>query len=150
MPTRPLPNDPSLEHLRKEAKRLRSDVRAGDAAAIARDPALVNAKGGPLNWPPLLYACYSRLDDSPPMRSSLEVARVLLERGADPNAGFMWNGMYPFTALTGAFGRGEDNMNELPHPRYDALAPVLLDAGADPNDTPTLYNPHFEPNHHHL
>ena len=36
MPTRPLPNDSSLEHLRKEAKRLRSAVRAGDAAAISQ------------------------------------------------------------------------------------------------------------------
>src|SRR2546423_15255980 len=36
MPTRPLPNDPSLEHLRKEAKRLAKRVRAGDAAAIAQ------------------------------------------------------------------------------------------------------------------
>jgi ankyrin repeat protein len=265
MPTRPLPNDPSLEHLRKEAKRLRDAVRAGDAAAIAqvrefhpraaealaqfsltdaqlavarrygfaswpklkahldalepfrwrtppqpgaapldelfvrlaclvygawhrsnvakaerllrenpglasttiaaaaaaghvdavraaidRDPALVNAKTGPLDWQPLLYACYSRLDDAPPMRSSLEVARLLLERGADPNAGFMWDGTYPFTALTGAFGRGEDNMNELPHPRCNALARLLLDAGADPNDTQTLYNRHFEPNDDHL
>src|SRR5206468_6442473 len=35
MPTRPLPNDPSLEHLRKAAKRLRDAVRAGDAAALA-------------------------------------------------------------------------------------------------------------------
>ena len=36
MPTRPLPNDPSLEHLRKEAKRLRNAVRAGDADALAQ------------------------------------------------------------------------------------------------------------------
>src|SRR5262245_39933003 len=36
MPTRPLPNDPSLEHLRKEAKRLAQGVRAGDAPAIPR------------------------------------------------------------------------------------------------------------------
>ena len=35
MPTCPLPNAPSLEHLRKEAKRLAQRVRAGDAAAIA-------------------------------------------------------------------------------------------------------------------
>jgi ankyrin repeat protein len=266
MPTRPLPNDPSFEHLRKEAKRLAQGVRAGDAAAIARarefhpraataitgfvladaqlaiarqygfaswpklkahlaaierlawrtpppqsdgapldevfvrlaclvygawytsniasaerllrehphlagatvytaaaagdvaalltaidrDPALINARGGPLAWQPLLYACYSRLDDVAPHRSSLDVARVLLERGADPNAGFLWEGTYPFTALTGAFGRGEDNRNELPHPRCEALARLLLDAGADPNDTQTLYNCHFEPNDHYL
>src|SRR5688572_12296452 len=35
MPTRPLPNDPSLEHLRKQAKRLRNAVRDGDPKALA-------------------------------------------------------------------------------------------------------------------
>src|SRR6185503_9976094 len=34
MPTRPLPNDPSLEHLRKQAKRLRKGVDGGDADAL--------------------------------------------------------------------------------------------------------------------
>lgn len=266
MPIRPLPNDPSLEHLRKEAKRLLKAVRARDAAAIGqakefhargdaaiagfqlndaqhvvarsydfpswtrlkahlaaiapfiwsepvrppdpatpadlfirlavmvygtwsrsnperarrllgeqpelvratfhtalaagevatvrdyiqRNPALINAKGGPLNLPPLLYACYSRMEDAPPNRSTLQVARLLLEHGADPNAGFLWGGIYPFTALTGAFGRGEDNMNQLPHPHALALARLLLDAGADPNDSQTLYNRHFEENDDHL
>ena len=36
MPVRPLPNDPSLEHLRKEAKRLRVAVRGGDSEALAK------------------------------------------------------------------------------------------------------------------
>src|SRR4029450_4633649 len=36
MPTRPLPNNPSLEHLRKEAKRLHEAVRDGNADARAR------------------------------------------------------------------------------------------------------------------
>ena len=36
MPTRPLPNNPSVEHLRKDAKRLRASVRSGDADALAR------------------------------------------------------------------------------------------------------------------
>lgn len=266
MPIRPLPNDPSVEHLRKQAKRLNKAVRAGDAAAlmqvrefhprandalahfalsdaqlvtaraygfaswtrirqhltaikpfiwnvppapsdstppadrfirlacliygnwhrsnpaaarrlladhpdlasanvyaaaaaghvaavrtmIERDPALVNAKGGPLNWEPLLYACYSRLDDGSPDRSTLEAARVLLAHGADPNAGLLWGGTYLYTAVTGAFGRGEDNINELPHPRCLELAALLLDAGADPNDSQTLYNRHFEENDDHL
>ena len=266
MPTRPLPNAPSFEHLRKQAKRLRNAIRSGDADALAevvefhprardsatrfsladaqlvtaraygfaswtklkehlaaiepfvwntppppgdasspvdvfirlaclvygawhrsnrekahrllqehpelahaniytaaasgdvsvvramieRDPALVHAKGGPLHWEPLLYACYSRLNDAGPDRSTLEAARLLLARGADPNAGFLWEGTYPFTALTGAFGRGEDNMNELPHPRCFELATLLLDAGADPFDSQTLYNRHFEDNDDHL
>ncbi|MBC7974235.1 MAG: ankyrin repeat domain-containing protein, partial [Myxococcales bacterium] len=36
MPVRPLPNHPSLENLRKQAKRLLDEIRAGDAAALAR------------------------------------------------------------------------------------------------------------------
>jgi hypothetical protein len=36
MPTRPLPNNLSLEHLRKEAKRLHKAVRDGNADALAR------------------------------------------------------------------------------------------------------------------
>src|SRR5262245_54051811 len=36
MPVRSLPNNPSLEHLRKDAKRLRRAVAAHDAGAIAQ------------------------------------------------------------------------------------------------------------------
>src|SRR5262245_38891377 len=35
MPTCPLPNNPSLEHLRKDAKRLRAAVSAGAGGALA-------------------------------------------------------------------------------------------------------------------
>ena len=263
MPTRPLPNDPSLEHLRKQAKRLRNAARAGDPGAIAQirefhpradrarfslsdaqlvtarsygfaswtrltqhlagiepfvwnpppppdpasradvflrlacltyagwhrsnparahrmlaehpelsgadvytaaavgdvlavrgmlegDPALVNRKGGPLRWEPLLYACYSRMDRTDGNRSTLDVARLLLSRGADANAGFLFSGSYAFTALTGAFGRGEDWHNQPPHADCEALARTLLDAGADPNDAQTLYNRHFQENDDHL
>ena len=117
-------------------------------AAIDRDRALVNLKGGPLHWEPLLYACYSRL--TVPSHSTVDVARLLLSRGADPNAGFLMEGRYAFTALTGVFGRGEDWPNQPPHPEYDALATLLLEAGADPNDGQTLYNRHFQDNDDHL
>jgi ankyrin repeat protein len=131
----------------------------GDVAAVRtlidRDPALVNAKGGSLRWDPLLYACYSRLPGSVSEKQehaprTLAVARLLLSRGADPNAGFLHSGSYAFTALTGAFGRGEDWSNQPPHPECDRLASVLLEAGADPNDAQTLYNRHFEENDDHL
>jgi len=127
---------------------------AGDVAAvramIEREPPLVHARGGLLRWEPLLYACYSRVEPTDATHSTLEVARLLLEGGGDPNAGFLFDGVYVFTALTGAFGRGEDNMNELPHPQWKPLARLLLDAGADPNDSQTLYNRHFEENDDHL
>jgi ankyrin repeat protein len=117
---------------------------------LEEDPTLLNKKAGPLGWEPLLYACYSRLDGLVPPYSTLEVARLLLAHGADPNAGFLWGATYIYTALTGAFGEGEDSKNELPHPHRDALATLLLDAGADPNDGQTLYNRHFRENDDHL
>ncbi|MGE0731626.1 MAG: hypothetical protein AB7Q92_26570 [Acidimicrobiia bacterium] len=116
---------------------------AGDhrqlAERIAQDPSLVNTPCGPNLWPPLLYCCFSRLDLDATTRSTVRTARLLLDAGADPNAGFLWRGLVPpFTALTGAFGRGE--ADQPPHPAAFELARALLEAGADPNDGQALYN----------
>jgi len=56
---------------------------------LTHDPSLANKTGGALHWEPLLYCCYSRLNSEEPNYSTLEVARLLLTRGADPNAGFL-------------------------------------------------------------
>jgi hypothetical protein len=105
---------------------------------IARDPAQARLEGGPHRWEPLLYAAYSRLRPAPG-RSMVAVARVLLDHGADPDAGYLWAGLpSPFTALTGAFGRGE--ADQPPHPEGWELARLLLERGADANDSQTLYN----------
>jgi len=131
-----------------------SAAAAGNVEAVRTmldaNPSLVNAKGGPLGWAPLLNACYSRLEATGTAHSTLEVARLLLSRGADPNAGFLYAGNYAFTALTGAFGRGEDWPNQPPHPESAPLARLLLAAGADPNDAQTLYNRHFHADNEHL
>ena len=121
---------------------------AGNASAVAGfladDLELVNRRGGYFDWPPLLYACYSRIEA--PEMSTLAVAKLLLARGADPNAHYMWGGQYRFTALCGAFGEGEMGpVNQPPHPQRDALARLLLDAGADCNDGQALYNTMFTP-----
>ncbi|MEM9564290.1 MAG: hypothetical protein AAGA93_16830 [Actinomycetota bacterium] len=112
------------------------------AAAIEADPGVVDRACGPNDWPPLLYCAYSRIDGEggfDAARSTLEAARVLIAAGADPDAGFLWRGLVPpFTALTGAFGGGEQD--QPPHPETAALARLLLEAGADPNDGQTLYN----------
>jgi hypothetical protein len=118
---------------------------------LAADPAAPLAEGGPHLWTPLLYLCFSRIPDAPPERSSLACAARLLDAGADPNAGFCWEGLAPpFTTLTGAFGGGEDRPNQPPHQHSLALARMLLDAGADPNDGQTLYNRMFEASDEHL
>lgn len=110
---------------------------AVDAARelLARDPAQASLAGGPHRWEPLLYLTYSRVAVAPG-HSAVAVARLLLEHGADPNAGFLWEGLVPpFTALTGALGGGT-----MAHPQELALARVLLEGGADPNDGQALYN----------
>lgn len=119
----------------------------GEVAAarelLERDPSQAHAEGGPHTWEPLLYLSYSRLGTTGPGRSAVEAARVLLDHGADPNVGYLWEGLYPFTALTGAFGRGEGDPP--PHPDCMALARLLLERGADPNDDQTLYNRNGDP-----
>lgn len=127
---------------------------AGNFAHVRRllddDPSLVDRLGGPFDWAPLLYVAYSRIHVDAPQCSPLRTAAILLERGADPNAGYLWDGTYPFTALTGALGGGEDKTNQPPHRDAVALARLLLEAGADPNDSQALYNRQFDPDDSHL
>ncbi len=108
---------------------------------LAGDAGLLNRKGGYFSWEPLMYAAYAR----PPGISNLAGALRLLEHGADPNAHYMWGGQYRFTALTGVFGQGEGGPINFPeHPECEAFARVLLEAGADPNDSQAAYNRCFE------
>jgi hypothetical protein len=126
------------------------DVEAG-RRRLAADPAESRVEGGPHRWEPLLYAAYSRVNSTEPGRSTLEVARLLLEAGADPNAGYLWEAEYPFTALTGAFGEGESGPHRTPPHQYaQDLARLLLEAGADPNDSQTLYNRQWSKDDRHL
>ncbi|MEM7508548.1 MAG: ankyrin repeat domain-containing protein [Pseudomonadota bacterium] len=128
------------------AHSIHTAAAVGDAAAVVdwldRDPTLVEAKGGFHHWTPLMYAAYAR----PPGASTWPVGWLLLSRGADPNAHYMWGGQYRFTALTGVFGQGEGGPANLPeHPDCEVFARALLEAGADPNDGQAAYNRCFEP-----
>ncbi|GIH91132.1 ankyrin repeat domain-containing protein [Planobispora siamensis] len=105
------------------------------AGLLAADPSQAVRQGGPHRWEPLLYLAYARVGGGDPVAT----ARLLLDHGADPDAGYLWEGLTsPFTALTGVFGHGE--RNEPAHPHAAELARLLLERGADPNDGQTLYN----------
>jgi hypothetical protein len=126
----------------------RADELAG---ALRDDPEVVRRDGGPHDWPPLLYLCYSRLGLADPAAAGdpVRTMEVLLDAGADPDSGFLWHGLTsPFTALTGVLGGGE--RGEPPHPDGVRLAELLLAHGADPNDNQALYNRMFEPDDSHL
>jgi ankyrin repeat protein len=92
------------------------------------EPAPVTTKGGPREWEPLLYVCFSRLAHG----DLAETARVLLRHGADPNAFYVdphWPDC-PLSCLYAATG-----LNNNP-----ALARVLLEAGARPDDSESFYH----------
>jgi hypothetical protein len=129
------------------------------AAAVVGDPEAVRAHlaadrsaatrdGGPFRWVPLVYLVYSRVAQS----DAVATARVLLDSGADPASGYLWQGLpTPFTALTGCFGEGEQGPGRQPrHPQWEPLARLLLERGADPNDGQTLYNRMFGRDDSHL
>jgi ankyrin repeat protein len=125
----------------------------GDVETVRRfldhDAKLARRRGGPFDWEPLLYLTYSRVGIE--KADWVGSARLLLRDGADPNAAYLWEGVYLFTALTGCFGEGEGGVMNLPeHPQCFPLAELLLQAGANPNDSQVLYNRQFRPGIRHL
>jgi len=107
----------------------------GDAAAVRthldKNPALATQKGGPLKWEPLLYVAHSRWAEQN-SAGLVAIARLLLERGANPNTSYAWEGdpKSPLSTLWAAAC----------HARHHALAQVLLEAGAKPDDGESVYH----------
>jgi ankyrin repeat protein len=121
---------------------LHTAVVAGDLAEVERrlaaDASAASLAGGPRNWLPLQYLCHARVPLAPAGEHAVTIARALLAAGADPKATWKddWNN--PFTLLTGVIGEGEGRNPR--HPRAVELAELLLEHGADPYDTQSLYN----------
>jgi hypothetical protein len=112
----------------------------GDAAVIAsfleREPGSATTKGGPRNWDPLTYLCFSRYlrlarERWPGFESA---AKALLDAGANANTGFYSDEHLPQpifeSALYGVAGIAH-------HP---GLTRLLLERGADPNDDEVVYH----------
>jgi hypothetical protein len=143
-----LAGHPELTRMSVHAAAAAADADALEAL-LGEDPALARAEGGPYQWEPVLYLAYARHDPSLSQEATVRSARLLLDHGADPNAGYLWHGLIPaFTALTGALGSGEGDQPR--HPHGVALAETLLAAGADPNDGQALYNRQFGSDDSHL
>jgi hypothetical protein len=114
--------------------------RAGVERFLAEQPSLVDQKGGCRNWEPLLYLCYARLPLVSLRDNAVAIARLLLDRGANPNAYYM-AGHSVYGALVGVTGEGEQDAP--PHPARGELYRLLLERGAEPYDIQVLYNTHF-------
>jgi len=113
-------------------------------SVLDKDPALATMAAGPRHWPPLMYLAYNRIPEPGKQKNALAIARLLLDHGADPNAYVMLQYRYRFTVLTGAMGEGEGGaVNQPPHQYAPELARLLLEAGANPNESQGLYNTVF-------
>jgi ankyrin repeat protein len=108
--------------------------------ALAVQPERASEKGGPKGWEPILYLCFTRLDRYAPNENAEAIARMLLDRGADPNVHFAAGGS-AYTPLVGAIGEGEEDRP--PRAERDALVRLLLERGANPYDIQVIYNTGF-------
>ena len=118
---------------------LGDDARLSGFLAHNRDEtrSLATTRGGPLQWDPLTYLCFSRYLRIDRARSEgfVRAARALLEAGASANA--CWYDAIddpprqaPETAIYGAAGIAQ----------HAGVTRLLLEYGADPNDEETPYH----------
>lgn len=134
---------------------------------LAERPEAATEPGGPRRkrqlreqeklWTPLLHLCYGRLATPEAGDNAVDIARALLDNGADPNDHFeVGSPPSRYTTLCGIAGEGEDDAP--PHPQRETLARLLLSRGAEPYDIQVLkpgaepydiqvvYNIHFHGN----
>ena len=94
-------------------------VGPGAAAAVTVDQA--SRVGRPLRWEPMLYLSYAarcRLDDG---RRRGRSRGCCWRHGADPNVGYLWEGLIPpFTAPTGALGGGGNSLTSCTNSGFSA------------------------------
>lgn len=102
--------------------------------AFKENPKRVGIKGGPREWEPLLYVCFSRFASGKSSRADrlVKLAEMLLRYGANPNA-FYIHEQWPDSPLPCLYGATGLNNNP-------ALAEALLKSGAKPNDGESLYH----------
>jgi ankyrin repeat protein len=107
---------------------------------VADAPESARTASGSRNWTPILYLAYTRFPHPLTAANAVEIARVLLDAGANPND------FYPamdarYSVLTGVAGEGEQDAPRQPYAAE--LFDLLLARGAEPFDIQVLYNTHF-------
>lgn len=121
-------------------------VTAHDVEAVRHfirsNPSLADDRSAFDGWTPLLRLAYARPPIEAASTNSLAIAALLLDAGADPNAG--WSESTPeFTPLVGVVGDGE--AGQASHPVAEAFARLLIARGADPFAPQALYNTSLGP-----
>lgn len=129
-----LTRDPSLGRASLYAACVAGEAEAAHAF-LSRDPGLARSAGGPEQASPLIYVCFSGFLRTDARRAGrlVEIARQLLQLGADPNAVVVRGPVHQpmrLSALYGAAGRAN----------HAELTALLLQAGANPNDNESLYH----------
>jgi ankyrin repeat protein len=107
---------------------------------LAERPEALREPGSSRTWTPLLYLSYTRFTHQATIENALSIARLLLDRGANPNDFYM-AGDSEYSCLVGAAGEGEQDSPRQPY--AEALYALLVERGADPYDIQVLYNTHF-------
>ena len=104
---------------------------------LAKDRSLANDRAAFDGWTPLLRLAYARMPIDAVATNTLLIANLLLDAGADPNAG--WSQRAPeFNPLVGVIGEGE--FGQSAHPLAESFARLLIARGADPFAPQALYN----------
>jgi len=109
---------------------------------LQKNPALVHHRHPLDGWTPLLRLAYARLPIESASTNALPIATLLLDAGADPNAGWP-DRTSEFTALVGVIGGGEGSQSA--HPVAETFARLLIARGADPFAGQALYNTSLGP-----
>ncbi|HZV21935.1 MAG TPA: ankyrin repeat domain-containing protein [Hyphomicrobiales bacterium] len=101
---------------------------------LATNTTTTQRKGGPNDWEPLVYVCFSRWARIAPEAAGglVKTAKLLLSQGADPN-GYHINKFWPDSPLPCLYGASAAT-NQI------ELTQLLLQAGADPNDGESLFH----------
>ncbi|MEE3625411.1 ankyrin repeat domain-containing protein [Nitrospirillum sp. BR 11752] len=108
-------------------------------AFLKKDARLAQDRSDFDGWTPLIRLAYARLPagGADGGAVALDIATLLLDAGADPDAG--WSDQGPeFNPLVGVIGEGEGG--QAPHPQAQAFARLLIDRGANPFAAQALYN----------